>query len=314
MSSAFAMMSAPDRHAVRRLPPLPALPWAAAVLLSLLVAASAAHAQSPRSPGEAPQPAQAGEAFDISVIERPPLDDRQAFVDFMVGRRGEDPQMLGWRFDRMQRLVGNGDLWRDKEIAAFLLAPREIFALDRNAPRAYDHAYLDIGYGVTISGPHIVGRMTSALDLEPGDRVLEIGTGSGYQASILSYLTEEVFSIEIIEPLAARTSAAYDRLAAGAFPEYGNIRTMAADGYHGWPENGPYDSIIVTAAIDHIPPPLLQQLAVDGTMVIPVGPLGAQTLLAVTKSEDADGNIVIDREDIYQGRRTVSFVPFTRVD
>jgi protein-L-isoaspartate(D-aspartate) O-methyltransferase len=281
----------------------------------LMGAAAAAPAGAQiEGPAAAPQLAQTGGGFDISAVERPPLDDRQAFVRAMTGRRGEDPQMLGWRFDRMQRLVANGDLWRDKEIAAFLLAPREIFALDRNASRAYDHAYLDIGYGVTISGPHIVGRMTSALDLEPGDRVLEIGTGSGYQASILSYLTDEVFSIEIIEPLAERTAQTYAELSAGEYPEYGNIRTMAADGYHGWDEHAPYDGIIVTAAIDHIPPPLLQQLAVGGTMVIPVGPLGAQTLLAVTKVEDEDGNLVIEREDIYQGRRTVSFVPFTRAD
>jgi len=250
--------------------------------------------------------------FDITQIEPPPLESRQAFIDYMAAARGDDPQLLGWRYDRMQRLVANGDLWRDKEIAAFLLTPREIFALDRNRSRAYDHAYLDIGYGVTISGPHIVGRMTSALDLEPGDRVLEIGTGSGYQAAILSYLTDEVYSIEIIEPLAERTRGTYDELAAGRFPEYGNIRTMAADGYHGWEEHAPFDAIIVTAAIDHIPPPLLQQLAVGGAMVIPVGPLGAQTLLRVTKEQDEDGNVAISREDVYEGRRTVSFVPFTR--
>ena len=114
-------------------------------------------------------------SFDISTIERPPLTDRQAFIEHMVARgRGEEADILGWRFDRMQRLVGSGDLWREKEIGAFLLAPREIFALDRNRSRAYDHAYLDIGYGVTISGPHIVGRMTSGLDLQPGQKVLEI--------------------------------------------------------------------------------------------------------------------------------------------
>ena len=250
--------------------------------------------------------------YDIAQITWPPLDNRQAFVDHMSAARGDDAGMLGWRFDRMQALTNNGDLWRDREIAAFLMTPREIFALNRNSGRAYDHAYLDIGWGVTISGPHIVGRMTSALDIQPGDRVLEIGTGSGYQSAILSYLTDQVYSIEIIEPLAERTTATYAELANGAFPEYGNVRTMAADGYHGWPENGPYDGIIVTAAIDHIPPPLLQQLAVGGTMVIPVGPLGAQTLLRVTKEEAADGSVIISREDVYEGRRTVSFVPFTR--
>ena len=226
--------------------------------------------------------------------------------------RGEDPAMLGWRFDRMQRLVGNGDLWREKEIAAFLMAPREIFALPQNSDRAYDHAFLGIGFGVTISGPHIVGRMTSGLDLQPGQRVLEIGTGSGYQAAILSYLTDQVYTVEVIEPLAVRTRGIYDELAGAAFPEYSSIVSRASDGYFGWEEHAPFDAIIVTAAIDHIPPPLLQQLAEGGTMVIPVGPLGAQTLLRVQKTADGSGNLAITRDDMYQGRRTVSFVPFTR--
>lgn len=252
------------------------------------------------------------EQIQASSIDWPPFESRAAFIEDMAARRDESPDMLGLRYDRMQRLVGNGDLWREKEIAAFLLTPRQIFALERNQSRAYDHAYLDIGWGVTISGPHIVGRMTSALDLEPGDRVLEIGTGSGYQAAILSYLTDHVYSIEIIEPLHQRTTDTYSALAEAGYPEYGAIRTMAADGYHGWPEHAPYDGIIVTAAIDHIPPPLLQQLAIGGHMVIPVGPLGAQTLLRVTKEEGADGLVTIAREDVYEGRRTVSFVPFTR--
>ncbi|MCA8907283.1 MAG: protein-L-isoaspartate O-methyltransferase [Rhodospirillaceae bacterium] len=257
--------------------------------------------------------ARAQDRFDISTIQRPPLTDRQAFIDYMLAQgRGEEAEMLGWRFDRMQRLVGNGDLWREKEIGAFLLAPRENFCLPQNRDRAYDHAFLGIGYGVTISGPHIVGRMTSGLDLQPGQKVLEIGTGSGYQSAILSYLTDQVYTVEVIEPLAERTRGFYDEMAAGAFPEYANITSRASDGYYGWDEYAPFDAIIVTAAIDHIPPDLLQQLAVGGTMVIPVGPLGAQTLLRVQKTEDASGNISITRDDMYQGRRTVSFVPFTR--
>ena len=255
----------------------------------------------------------AQDRFDISTIGEPPLTDRQAFIDYMLTLgRGEDAEVLGWRFDRMQRLIGNGDLWREKEIAAFLLSPREIFALPQNRSRAYDHAFLGIGFGVTISGPHIVGRMTSGLDLTPGQRVLEIGTGSGYQAAILSYLTDQVYTVEVIEPLADRTRGIYDDLTAGSFPEYANITSRASDGYFGWEEFAPFDAIIVTAAIDHIPPPLLQQLAPGGTMVIPVGPLGAQTLLRVQKTEDASGNVSITRDDMYQGRRTVSFVPFTR--
>lgn len=299
-------MAAPMRHGFFAVKMRRAMP-----LLAIILIAGAALATAV-GPARAQEGASGSGGFDISAIEPPPLGSRADFIAAMSARRNENPDMLGWRFDRMQRLVGNGDLWREKEIAAFLLTPREIFALDRNRSRAYDHAYLDIGWGVTISGPHIVGRMTSALDLQPGDRVLEIGTGSGYQAAILSYLTDEVYSIEIIEPLAERTAATYAELAANGYPEYGNIRTMAADGYHGWAEHAPFDGIVVTAAIDHIPPPLLQQLAVGGRMVIPVGPLGAQTLLRVTKEEGEDGLVTINREDVYQGRRTVSFVPFTR--
>ncbi|MCB9947140.1 MAG: protein-L-isoaspartate O-methyltransferase [Rhodospirillaceae bacterium] len=232
----------------------------------------------------------------------------------MTSTRGDDAQMAGARWDRCQALIGNQDLWRDKEIEAFLLTPREIFALERNRARAYEHAFLDIGWGVTISGPHIVGRMTSALDCVPEDRVLEIGTGSGYQSAILSYLSAHPYSIEIIQPLSERTTATYGELAGGKFPEYGNIRTKAADGYFGWEEHAPFQKIIVTAAIDHIPPPLLQQLDVGGTMVIPVGPPGAQTLLKVGKVQEPDGTISITREDLYQGRRKVSFVPFTNAE
>ncbi len=252
--------------------------------------------------------------FDFTTIERPPLDSRQAFIDFITATRGDDPQMAGRRWDRCQALIGNSDLWQDKEIEAFLLTPREIFALERNRARAYEHAFLDIGYGVTISGPHIVGRMTSALDVQPDERTLEIGTGSGYQSAILAYLTRNPYSIEIIEPLAERTTALYAELAGDRFPEYGNIGTKAADGYFGWEEQGPFQKIIVTAAIDHIPPPLLQQLDVGGVMVIPVGPPGAQTLLKVSKVEEADGTLTITREDLYQGRRKVSFVPFTNTE
>ena len=120
-----------------------------------------------------------------------------------------------------------------------------------------------------------------------------------------------VEKIEIIEPLAERTSKIYDTLTKEGYPEYGNIRRKAADGYYGWKEYAPFNKIIVTAGIDHIPPPLLQQLAVGGIMVIPVGPF-PQVVLKVTKVQDKDGNITITREDIYNGRKKVGFVPFTK--
>jgi len=183
--------------------------------------------------------------------------------------------------------------------------------LARNRARAYDHAFLDIGYGVTISGPHLVGRMTSTIDVKPGERVLEIGTGSGYQSAILSHLTDQVYTIEIIEPLGKRSAANYLRLIAAGYPEFANIHTKIADGYYGWAEAAPFDKIIVTAGIDHIPPPLLQQLKTGGIMVIPIGPPGRQHVLEVKKVADAQGNITVTRRDIYNGK-IVNFVPFTK--
>ncbi len=126
--------------------------------------------------------------------------------------------------------------------------------------------------------------MTNTLAVKRGDKVLEIGTGSGYQSAYLANLTPNVWSIEIIPALAKRTRALYDRLIARGYSEYRAIRTRNADGYYGWQESAPFDKIIVTCGIDHIPPPLLQQLTPDGIMVIPVGPPGAQHVIKATKT------------------------------
>jgi protein-L-isoaspartate(D-aspartate) O-methyltransferase len=245
--------------------------------------------------------------------EAPPLNDREAFIKWMVENRGEDPVYLGQRFDRYQVLVRNKDLWNDRNKRAFLLTPREEFVLKRNLERAYDHAFLDIGYGVTISGPHVVGRMTSSIDVKFGEKVLEIGTGSGYQSAYLATLTDKVWTIEIIKPLAERTRAIYDSLIEQGYTEYKAISSKNADGYYGWEEKGPFDKIIVTCGIDHIPPPLLQQLKVGGIMVIPVGPPGAQRILKVVKEKMPDGSINVARSDIYGGK-IVPFVPFTKIE
>jgi protein-L-isoaspartate(D-aspartate) O-methyltransferase len=259
--------------------------------------------------------------FDPRMIPTPPMDSAAKFIPYMQKWRGDDPRLLARRWGRFQAMIKNHDLRRDKEKRAFLLAPREEFARTRDPARVYAHDWLGIGYGVTISGPHIVGRMTTEIDVKPGDKVLEIGTGSGYQSSILSYLTDKVYTIEIIPPLAKKTNAIYNRLTKGKFKEYGNIKRKAADGYYGWPEHAPFDKIIVTAGIDHLPQPLLKQLAVGGIMVIPVGPPGAQSLLKITKVRSASGKIRIKRHDIYAsdpsragGRRKkkVSFVAFTK--
>jgi protein-L-isoaspartate(D-aspartate) O-methyltransferase len=241
----------------------------------------------------------------------PPMDSQSKFVDWMVNRRGEDPLFLAQRWGRFQALLVHHDIWDKRNMRAFLLTPREEFVTRQNLDRAYEWHYLDIGFGVTITGPHTVARMTNAMSVQFGDSVLEIGTGSGYQSAYLANLTDKVWSIEIIRPLAQRTRRLYDSLIGRGYDEYRAITTRNADGYYGWPEAGPFDKIIVTCAIDHIPPPLLRQLKPQGTMVIPVGPPGAQHVLKVVRSVAADGSATISRSDIYNGK-TLSFVPLTR--
>ena len=243
----------------------------------------------------------------------PPMDSGDSFVKWMVENRGEDENFLRKRWARYQILVANKDVTNDANKRAFLMTPRERFVTKPNLPRAYDNAYLDIGFGVTISGPHLVGRMTSNIDVSKGDKVLEVGTGSGYQSAYLAHLTDQVYTIEIIKKLAERTRSVYDDLIAEGYSEFKAINTKNADGYYGWEEAGPFDRIIVTCGIDHIPPPLLQQLKPGGLMVIPVGPPGAQHVLKVDKQQNPDGSFAVARSDIYNGR-IVPFVPFTKLE
>jgi len=243
----------------------------------------------------------------------PPMDDRQTFIDWMVKTRGEDPVFLGERFDRFVLMVRNRDLLDSRTKRAFLMTPREEFCLKPNLPRAYDNNYLDINFGVTISGPHLVGRMTQSLNVQKGDKILEIGTGSGYQSAFLANLTDNVHTIEIIQPLFERTDATYTALIAKGYTEYSAITRQNADGYYGWADAAPFDKIIVTCGIDHIPPSLLQQLQPNGIMVIPIGPPGAQHVLKVVKQQLADGTFNIARSDIYNGK-IVPFVPFTKLE
>ena len=242
-----------------------------------------------------------------------PIDTGDKFVKWAIENRGEDEVFLRKRWERFGVLVDNKDVINDANKRAFLLTPRERFVTKPNLPRAYDNAFLDIGFGVTISGPHLVGRMTTTIDVKKGEKVLEVGTGSGYQSAYLSHLTDQVYTIEIIKNLAERTRGIYDELIADGYSEFKSIKTKNADGYYGWAEAGPFDHVIVTCGIDHVPPPLLQQLKPDGTMVIPVGPPGAQHVLKVTKQQSADGAFNIARSDIYNGR-IVPFVPFTKLD
>ena len=176
--------------------------------------------------------------------------------------------------------------------------PRHLFMPEAQRPHAYENRPLPIGYGQTISQPLIVALMTELLGVGPGDRVFELGTGSGYQAAVLDALGCEVYSVEIIPELARRARAVLD--AQG----YEDVHTRVGDGYFGWPEAAPFDAIIVTAASDHVPPPLVQQLKPGGRMLIPVGGRYAtQQLVLVTR--DADG-LVKTREIT-----PVHFVPLT---
>lgn len=171
----------------------------------------------------------------------------------------------------------------DRVVAALAAVPRHLFVPDTEAPVAYIDSPLPIGRGQTISQPYIVALMTELLDLEPTDTVLEIGTGSGYQAAVLAMLARKVHTIERIAPLAA---AARDRLAALG---YANVEVRADDGYRGWPEAAPFDAIVVTAAAENVPPALEDQLAPGGRMVIPVAAGGGgQALLLLTRGADGE--------------------------
>ncbi len=243
----------------------------------------------------------------------PPTDSRANYIAWMVKNRGEDPHFLGLRFDRFKDMVARHDVWDKRDIRAFLLTPREEFVTKANLGRAYVGHYLDIGFGVSITGENTVSRMTNSLGVLFGEKVLEIGTGSGYQSAYLSNLTDKVWSIEIITALHQRTHGVREGLIARGYTEYKVITTKNADGYYGWPEAGPFDKIIVTCGIDHIPPPLLKQLRPNGIIVIPVGPPGAQHVLKVTKKQVADGTFNVARSDIYNGGLQ-SFVPFTKLE
>jgi protein-L-isoaspartate(D-aspartate) O-methyltransferase len=184
-------------------------------------------------------------------------------------------------------------------LAAMRKVPRHEFVPEHLADAAYEDHPLPIGYGQTISQPYIVALMTELLRLTPEAKVLEVGTGCGYQTAVLAEIAAEVYSVEIIEPLAKESADRLQRLG------YKNIHVKRGDGYLGWPEHAPFDAIVVTAGAEHIPPPLIQQLKPGGRVVIPVGEAhGEQSLLLTEK--DIDGKI--STRDI----APVVFVPLTR--
>jgi protein-L-isoaspartate(D-aspartate) O-methyltransferase len=186
----------------------------------------------------------------------------------------------------------------ERVLQAMVHVPRHRFVPRAQQDDAYRDSPVPVGYGQTISQPYIVALMTQLADVAPGAKVLEVGTGSGYQAAILFELTDQVYTLEIIAPLAERTQALFDDLGLTG------IAAREGDGYYGWEQQAPFDRILVTAAAEHIPPPLVQQLKPGGRMVIPVGPKwGNQELLLVSKSEDG--------EIVTRALLPVRFVPLT---
>jgi protein-L-isoaspartate(D-aspartate) O-methyltransferase len=184
-------------------------------------------------------------------------------------------------------------------MAAIAKVPRHLFVPASYGALAYANRPLPIGHGQTISQPYIVALMTDLLDAKPGDAVLEIGTGSGYQAAVLAELVDRVYSIEIIEPVGKNAEALLQQLS------YRNIQTRIGDGYNGWPERTPFDAIIVTAAAPQVPPALTAQLKPGGRLVVPVGREGEVQFLHVLVKQ-ADGTITTQRS------LPVRFVPLTR--
>lgn len=198
--------------------------------------------------------------------------------------------------DRMVDLIATRGVKDEAVLKAMREFPRHELVPEPKRISAYDDRPLSIGHGQTISQPYMVAVMTEAADLQPGEKVLEVGTGSGYQAAILAGVGAKVFSVEIVTELAEQVKADFARL------KVQNVTLRTGDGYAGWPDEAPFAAIVVTAAPKTVPPPLLEQLAEGGRLVIPVGPAGAQWLEI---HEKRDGKIVVRREF------AVRFVPMT---
>ncbi|MCF6337902.1 MAG: protein-L-isoaspartate(D-aspartate) O-methyltransferase [Gammaproteobacteria bacterium] len=197
--------------------------------------------------------------------------------------------------DRLVRRLQEEGISNQRVLEVIRSTPRHIFVDEALASRAYEDTALPIGHGQTISQPYVVARMTAAL-LESGPltRVLEVGTGSGYQAAVMAPLAGEVYSVERIRPLLDLARERLEEL------QLRNVRLKHSDGSWGWPEFAPYDAIIATAAPEQVPQALLQQLAIGGRLVMPVGPQGVQELVLLTRTPEGIERQVLDK---------VSFVP-----
>ncbi len=215
-----------------------------------------------------------------------------------ISAASDDPR-LDKAMQQMLSVISRYGMKDPDVLQAMSRVPRHEFVPGKNRRYSYQDTPLGIGYGQTISQPYIVAEMTRQLQLTPTSKVLEIGTGSGYQAAVLAELTSKVYSIEIIEPLLVRARTTLKENG------YEKINLRHGDGYYGWPEAAPFDGIIVTCAAGEIPPPLVEQLAVGGRMLIPVGKrFGTQYLILVSK--DQDGSVSS------RNLMAVRFVPLVR--
>ncbi len=238
--------------------------WAAALLMAVAPPGCTAG----RSEREAGADAAEAEAMEAEATEAEAMEMEAETLDATALAR-----------DRMVRdQIEARGVRSPRVLAALRAVPRHELVPEEQRPHAYEDRPLRIGHGQTISQPYVVAVMTDELELSGDERVLEVGTGSGYQAALLGKLAREVYSIEIVEPLAERARDDLQRLG------YRNVHVRHGDGYQGWPEHAPFDAIVVTAAPDHVPEPLIEQLAVGGRMVIPVG-RGVQELLRITRDE-----------------------------
>ena len=233
---------------------------AAAILCMCLVLTACAPGSSPSPPLAPAAENRSTPEMTTSPAHDPYLATRRRMVQTQMREQGITDSVV---LDVMEKV------------------PRDRFVLPQDVDRAYADSPLPIGYGQTISQPYMVALMTQLLNIKQGDKILEIGTGSGYQAAILAELTEQVYTVEIIPELAAAAAQHLQELG------YTQVHTRNADGYYGWEEFAPYDAIIVTAAPDHIPQPLIKQLKDGGRLVIPMGPPGTiQTLWMVERQGD----------------------------
>lgn len=246
-------------------------------------------------------------ALGLGAVVLLPAAWGQPAPEVLLESRATESDVERPRFDDAPRAAGREAMVADQveargvtdepTLAALRRVPRHEFVPEAVRGRAYDDTPLPIGHGQTISQPYIVGFMTELLELDAGDRVLEVGTGSAYQAAILAEIVREVVTIEIVEPLARSAAKRLERLG------YGNVTVLHGDGYYGYDPKGPYDAIIVTAAASHVPPPLIDQLEPGGRIAIPVGRGWTQNLLLVEKDDQGDTTT--------RNLMAVRFVPLT---